>query len=169
MSLLYVIDAYNIIRHTRFTHRTKNIHEPPRALSEFIIINRLTGSRKNKIILVFDGYPDASRQKEEEGGIEIIFSQDNTADAKIKQLVENAANPKNIVVVSDDKEIRFFVRSCGAACLGVEEFIGSKNKLKQKREEQIKSELSYTQIGRINNELKGIWLKGQPEHKPRIS
>ena len=76
-------------------------------------------------------------------------------------MVEASGNPKNVIVVSDDKEIKFFTKAIGAKVVSVEEFMGSKEKLKQKKEQEdtLKLELTYSQMHKINQELRKIWLK----------
>ena len=73
-------------------------------------------------------------------------------------MVEVSSNPKNIVVASDDKEIKLFVRFLGAQTRSVEEFIDRKANL-QSRQNLLKPELTYGQIQRINQELRKIWLR----------
>ena len=138
-------------------------------LLEFIKTHKLCGSPKNKITVVFDGYPNLSSQKLDEEDINVIFSQEETADSRIKKMAETQGNPKNTVVVSDDKEIKFFVRAVGARSLGVEEFIhpvskykdglNRKKKLESEDRDLLKPELSHSQIGEINQELRKIWLE----------
>ncbi|MCX5704284.1 MAG: NYN domain-containing protein, partial [Candidatus Omnitrophica bacterium] len=91
----------------------------------------------------------------------IIFSRKISADEKIKMLVEETANRKSTVVVSDDKEIIFMVRSLGAHPMSVAGFIGAKEKSRPRvsREEAQDIELNYSQRHRINEELKKLWLK----------
>ena len=79
-------------------------------------------------------------------------------------MVEESANRKNIIVVSDDKEIKFMIRSLGAQHLSIEDFIGrdegpAEAKGKKKSKELSKQELNYTQMRDIDEELKKIWLK----------
>lgn len=112
--------------------------------------------------MVFDGYPKVSVQNLEEPGIDIIFSRDQTADAKIKSLVEASKNPKNIVVVSDDRQIQFYVKSVGAHVLSVEEFICPEPKHQRKEEDPAKPDLNYSQIDKINSELRELWLSKGP-------
>ena len=159
MSLQYIIDGYNIVHHHDFAKARKKNQDPKKALSDFIRINRLTGSEKNKVILVFDGYPEAE-EKKQENQINIIFSRSQTADEKIKKIVEASGDRKNIIVVSDDKEIRFAVKGLGVKCLSVEEFISPKEKkMRVKTADISKVELTYAQIQQINQEFKKIWLK----------
>lgn len=161
MSLLYIIDGYNITSHTKFSPLTKKINDPRRALLEFIKTRKLCGSPRNKITVVFDGYPNLSRQKLDKEEINVIFSKEETADSRIKKMVETQVNPRNTVVVSDDKEIRFFVKAAGARSLGVEEFINPEVKRQRKEEDPIKTELTYGQIDKINQELKTRWLHNE--------
>ena len=160
MSLQFIIDGYNIIHHPCFRQLiAKQIKSPKIQLIEFIRINKLCGSLKNKITAVFDGYSDLAFSKEvEKVDMGIIFSRKESADEEIKKMVEESDNPKNTVVVSDDKEIRFFVKSMGAKAMGVEEFIKGKEK-SPRNNISLKPELTYTQMHKINQELKSIWLK----------
>lgn len=119
----------------------------------------MCGSPKNKITVVFDGYFNPPGKTIEETGIDVVFSRRETADEKIKKIFESRGNPKNIVVVSDDKEIKFFVKSAGGRSLGIEEFINRKEKLQSRKRDLLKPELTYSQIYQINQELKKIWLK----------
>ena len=114
---------------------------------------------QNKFTVVFDGYPKVSAKNLEETDINVVFSREETADAWIKRMVETSKNPKNIVVVSDDREIIFFVKSIGASSIGIEEFINPQVKPQRKKEDLIKSELNFSQINKINQELKALWLK----------
>ncbi len=169
MSLQYVIDGYNIINHPIFRSIHKAIKDDRKALLELIIHKRLCGSSKNRVIVVFDGYPKITGERIEDSDIDVIFSRKETADERIKGIVENSVNIKNIIVVSDDKEIQFFIRSTGARAMGVEEFIGlpfsdgrsakSGGHLGKDKEDLIKAELTYSQMHKINEELKKIWLK----------
>jgi len=159
MPLQHIIDAYNIINHIQFGPIRKKIKDPQRALLEFLKNRRLGRNSKSKITVVFDGYPKVAAQKLDETDIDVVFSKEETADARIKRLVQASKNPKNIVVISDDREIRFFVKSIGARSIGVEEFINPQVKPQRKKEDLIKPELNYSQISKINQELKALWLR----------
>jgi hypothetical protein len=121
------------------------------------------------VTVVFDGYPKYTGEKIDVADISVIFSRQDSADEKIKKIVENSGDFKNTVVVSDDKEIRFFVKSIGAKVKGVEEFINPSNlpQVRFKRKGRLKGsegdfpelELTYSQMQKINEELRKIWLK----------
>ena len=88
----------------------------------------------------------------------VIFSRAESADERIKKLVELIPNPKNVVVVSDDKEIRLFAKSCRAELESVEEFLSFQDKLTRLKNGIPEIELTYTQMHKINEELKKLWL-----------
>ena len=159
MSLQYVIDGYNLINHQLFIPANKRTKDSRIALLELIRLKKLCGSPANAVIVVFDGYPDTDSLKEFDNKIDVIFARCETADERIKKIVENFANPKNIRVVSDDKEIKFSVRAMGAGVLSVEEFIGHDRNLRKPQDaEVLKPELTYEAMHKINQELRKIWL-----------
>lgn len=163
MSLQYILDGNNIINHPSFTSCNRQIRDSRASLLEYITIKRICGSSRNKIIVVFDGYPYSVNLRQINPEISVMFSKSVSADEKIKNILEKTANSKNTVVVSDDKEIIFFVKSVGSLSLSVEEFINPGAKQRQKKskekEEFIKPELTYTQMEKINQELKKLWIK----------
>lgn len=127
------------------------------ALLEFINVNKLAGSPNNKVTVVFDGYPDNELAGNNFYGINVVFSKGASADERIKSMLERCQGAKGIVVVSNDKEIKFSARSLGAAVLKVEEFVEKKNK-RQTACLNSQPELTHTQMHKINTELKKLWL-----------
>lgn len=156
MSLQYVIDGYNITNHPAFKQKNSKSYNCQEALIKLIRIKKLCG--KNKPTIVFDGYP---HEPGFSGGedIDVIFSRKESADEKIKRIVESYGNPRNIVVVSDDNEVKFFAKSAGAKIVSVEDFINPQPKAQRRKEASAESELSYSEIEKINKELRNIWLK----------
>ena len=128
MSLQYIIDAYNLINHPAFKPVSKRVLNIQHALADFIRLNRLTGSKNNNLVLVFDGYPPPAEDIPRQNGLLCMFSRTQEADALIKKIVQDSASPKNIVVVSDDKEVQLTSRFLHAQICNVEKFIcGKKN------------------------------------------
>ncbi len=161
MSLQYIIDAYNVINHPQFSPALRGFSGVQSSLADFIRLNRLTGSRKNKVILVFDGYPAQGQTVPEDPGLVCLFSRMIEADEKIKKLVEESAQPRNIIVVSDDRQVQSEARFLHAQICGVKEFIcGKKNKgvPDPDREESDENKVSYVKMQKINAELKKKWL-----------
>jgi len=164
MSLQYIIDGYNLINHPLFARRSnKKIKNQRLALLDLIKSERLSGSPKNRVIVVFDGYPDSNDSQEAgcavDSTVNVVFSRSETADERIKKIAEKFANPRNTITVSDDKELRLSIKFLKGKVLGVEEFICSKERPAENKGNEIKIELSFTQKDRINQELKKLWLR----------
>ncbi len=163
MSLLYLIDGCNVINHKSFLQgKRKTVQDSRMALLDLIKSRELVGSPRNRCIVVFDGYPPRTGYSyERKGAVSAVFSFDDSADDKIMKLLRQGGNPKNIVVVSDDKQIVSFARLHNAAVSSVDEFLKisiepAQQKAARRAEEDAK--LNYTQADKINRELKKLWL-----------
>ena len=155
MSLHYILDGYNVISQTRFSK--PKLKDSRQTLIRFIEILRPQGSRQNKVTVVFDGKKDMFSPPFR-SEVKVVFSRNESADEWIKKYVEKTARPKNCVVVTDDKEIKFFVRALGAKVISVKDFTGNTRK---KFSPKIKEEkvLSSGEARKITKELEKIWLK----------
>lgn len=156
MSQHFIIDGYNIIKNNPRLNNAK-LKDSREALLRFIKDSRPCGSPKNTVTVVFDGRPDVFYYRPP-SHIEIIFTKNESADDRIKKIIEKAPQPRNLCVVTDDREIRDFAKGYRAAVKSVDEFI-SKPESQTKPAPEIKPELTYSQIEEINAELRKIWLK----------
>ena len=109
MSLHYIIDGYNVIKQVRFL-TGKRLRDGREGLVHFIERYRPQGSKRNEVTLVFDGKADVT-SPDISKTVRVIFSRNDTADDRIKKMVEASSSPKRFVVVSDDKQIIFYCRS----------------------------------------------------------
>ena len=162
MALQYIIDAYNLINHFAFKPLGKSALNIQHALADFIRLNRLTGSKNNTVVLVFDGYPPRAEDIPSGHGLLCVFSRTKEADELIKKIVEDSTSPRNIIVVSDDKEVQLTSRFLHAQICNVEEFICGKQDNKSATEVKLAAvdfKLSYTKMQKINAELRKIWLE----------
>jgi len=160
MSLQFVIDGYNITCHPEFTNNIlKKITDSRSALVQLIHSRRLCGSQNNKAWIIFDGFPGLNQEDLSFANIEVVFSRKESADERIKKIIEKSDNPRNLVVVSDDKEIIFFAKCCKARTLSVDSFIQVKSGTHKDKQVLEKPGLNYTQMHKINEELKKLWLK----------
>ena len=159
MSLRYVIDGYNLINNSFFIHNAlRGFSDAKLALCNFIKSRKLSGVYRNPVVIVFDGYPE-SGMKYGSPSIKVIFSRMISADERIRKILETASTPKNMIVVSDDKEIKSFARLFGAKALKVEDFLDAKNNSTIFKREIPETEISYTAMHKINAELRKIWLQ----------
>ena len=160
MSLQYVIDGCNITHHLKFIENSPKKYSDSRAnLIELIRLERLCGSENNRVWVVFDGYSDSSLDNLKGNNLNIIFSCNQSADERIKKILELSDNAKNVVVVSDDKEIIFFAKGYRARAMSVEEFIENGIKPKMVRRDLGESKIGFNAMQKINEELRKLWLK----------
>jgi len=112
------------------------LEDQRRHLVRFIEQHTPQGSSNNRVTIVFDGNPEVF------GGMssptaKIVFSQGESADDTIKKIVAQAANTKDIVVVTDDRDIQYAIRACGATASSVQAFLNkakTSGRTKQKQE-----------------------------------
>ncbi|OIO36568.1 MAG: hypothetical protein AUJ74_01685 [Candidatus Omnitrophica bacterium CG1_02_44_16] len=164
MSLTYIVDGYNLIKRTPRFDRDE-LRAARAELFSYLECYRPHGSLKNGLVVVFDSKRECFSYQEEHS-FRVVFTQGETADDKIKSIVSQDRQPKEIVVVTDDKQLKLAVRSCGAQVIACAEFLkkGRSPQEKQARffkdkELDGKSTLSIVQKEKITEELGRIWLK----------
>lgn len=161
MSLHYIIDGYNVVKQVS-PWLDMALEEARKSFLEFIQDKQLAGSLRNKITVVFDGRDDVfylPAYSDDTPLIRIIFSKGETADDVILKILNNSSNPKNIVVVSDDRALSLSARSSGAQLMQVKEFLAKSDKHRGDSINHSDHKLSVLQEKQINEELRKIWLK----------
>lgn len=165
MSLHYILDGYNLIH--RIPHLSRgNLEESRLKLIQWIERQAPQGSRHNKVTIVFDGRADVFSWDRRESSVRVLFTSGESADDRIKAIVNEDGHPKTIVVISDDREIQSAVRQVGAQVMAVDAFAQKKkpsgqSKSRQKSKDDVlptKSIPLRTQA-QINQELEDLWLK----------
>ena len=165
MSLHYLLDGYNIINQLPSLAQ-KVLEDKRSALVGLIETYKPQGSSRNTVTIVFDGKSGICGSHSS-SIVKVVFTSDESADDKIKRLVAQAANKKLMVVVTDDREIKYYVRALGACVVSVKEF------LEKLRPKEAKAKKAQAALGvrettkvipktiefKINSELEEIWLK----------
>ena len=147
--LLYIIDGFNVV------HKIKNLKasaKPHQDLVNYIKRNKLTGSRNNKVLIVFDGNMPFGFSRDQD--FEVIFSQDESADEIIKRKLYKLKNKTEAVIVSDDREIKDAAKREGAKICPVYDFIA----IKKKKEPSDEKQISYVLQQEITDQMRKIWL-----------
>lgn len=167
MSLHYIIDGYNVVKQVSF-FKDKKLQDARESFIRFIQVNHLVGSPRNKATVVFDGkgssgYFDRGlmRQDKHELNYEVrvVFSKNKTADEAISEILAKDSNPTNIVIVSNDKQLKFIARYYRAQSMSVEDLLDKADKSRLDINKGDFSKLSASQQRQINEELSKIWLK----------
>ena len=172
MALTYLLDGYNIVK------RIPELAEKPlqagrETLIQWIELYRPQGSPHNSVTIVFDGRPgmiDYPRSS----SLKVLFTEEESADDKIKRMVHRSANPKTVVVVTNDKDIRLHVRPLGAKILTVEEFLAqfkrptaAASRPREPGKKEDEKYISQTSEFKITSEFERLWLRGGRSDRKR--
>ena len=163
MSLHYILDGYNLLNRRGFL-KDGDLCRARSAFLSYLETHRPQGSRRNQLTVVFDGASDLPDFRHPYS-FAVVFSRGKTADERIKEMLYAVEMRRNLVVVSDDRDLISQARSCGAQTRGTAEFLG-KGPRKVKRGSGAadetsadKSTLNIVQRESITEELKKLWLK----------
>jgi len=154
-SVHYILDGYNILKKIPYL---SNRHLSQGRQGFLDLIKRFNLCGKNKVTVVFDGRSDVVAPPHRTDFI-VLFSEDETADDLIKKVVKKSKNPRQVIVVSDDRELRFEVKRLSARVISVEEFTKKIPAKKSREKFKDKAFLKKDDAQRITEELKRIWLK----------
>ncbi len=160
--LHYIIDGYNVLKQLPHLER-RTLKDGRFGLIRYFEICRPQGSIKNKVTIVFDGKSEVNLPSQYElrkTNLEIVFSQDETADDKIKKLIRRIPNPKQVIVVTDDRELQQGVRMYGIKAIPVKEIVRKKSHQPDEKNVKIKATLNIEEMERITKELEEVWLRG---------
>lgn len=171
MSLQYLLDGYNIL-HQLPTSDHQKFDEVRQQLLRMLEIQRPQGSLRNQLTIVFDGHPGMFHHAGNVS-VKIIFSLDESADERIKKIVSGQGNKRNIIVVTDDRDVQYAVRALGAQVMDVQSFLGrvskgqssSSDKSSASSKSEQNKNLSKTLEFEITSEFAKIWLKKQGKEK----
>src|SRR3989344_3272395 len=147
MSLQYLLDGYNILNQTPSLAQ-RSLEDKRGALVKLIETYKPQGSARNSVTIVVDG-KSGYWSESQSSIVQVVFSVDESADDKIKRLVSEAENPRRIVVGTDDREIKYYVRGLVAEVVSVDMFL---EKLKPKAE-KIKNDHAKSGVRETTKEI----------------
>lgn len=168
MSRHFLLDGYNILRQMPGTDEL-SLEDGRAKLIRFVRDRQPQGSPRNAITIVFDGQEGVC-SFDFLGQSGVIFSKGETADDLIKRMVEESSAPRDIVLVTDDRDLLYFCRTQGAEIWSVARFLAHGEKAAQKAGTGIAPRGTSGNDGktipkvfedRVNRELKDVWLKGK--------
>ena len=147
----YIIDGNNLICKLPSLKilQTKD-KQGSREKLAFIIDNYLN-QRNTKAFLHFDGHP---KEPIRINNASIIYSENLSADEKIKNQVGRSKNPRNIIVVTSDNNLTEYARVCSSTVIKCEEFV--KDILHQKDNDEEKRRIEEMSNNEEFKKLFGI-------------
>lgn len=143
----FIIDGNNLIGKDR---KLKTIQKKDPQESRFQLafkLDRYFSDKKYKVNLHFDGH-----QKDPIGTskVRITYSDNRTADEVIRDQIESANNPKNLIVVTSDRSLFEFAKVCRCEIQSSEAFLNQIEKESEtKSEEEITKSISDDEIKRL--------------------
>ena len=156
MALHYLLDGYNIIK--QIPSLAQQRWEDGRASLVKIIENERPQGN-NLATILFDGRP-GKFDTPGTAKVKVTFTDERSADDCIKTIVNEALNKKSYVVVTDDREIRYYVRALGARVIKVREFLNKDTPQTPESAAGAKDMkiISPNLENQITTELEKIWL-----------
>lgn len=115
----YLIDGNNLIGKIKSVAK---IHTKDKQASREKIAYLLDRYFTNKKIIVFLHFDGFENRKIKVKSIKIVYSENLSADEKIKKQIELEKNNRNTVVVSSDNSIKDFAKVCGCNIILSEDF-----------------------------------------------
>ncbi len=162
MSVHYIVDGYNAIRRLP-AFDAAHLAESRQRLCAYLEGRRPHGSARNRVTVVFDGSARVGPAVRAPWPFDVLFSIGESADDVIRRLVREARQPKNCVVVTDDKGLASVVKESGAAVAPVSDFFKARpqGKVRGVRAREALEETSLDIVARekITQELCRLWLK----------
>ncbi len=111
-----IVDGYNLIFNIKELGSSTEKGDIEFMRNRFLsILEQYKEERKHKLIVVFDGKGYGNSCKNEVSGIDVVYSRSGLdADEEIKRMVSNSKHPRQIIVVTSDRNIIQFVRKYGS-------------------------------------------------------
>lgn len=131
--LNYIIDGNNLIgKITSLMSLQKKDKQASREKLVYIL-DRYFISKKANVSLHLDGHP-AGRVSSSK--MKIVYSENLTADEKIKKQISQSKSPRNIIVVTSDSNLAQFAKVCSTTVVSSDEFAVEINKSGDKFDEE---------------------------------
>jgi predicted RNA-binding protein with PIN domain len=147
----YFIDGYNLIR-CDDALGAGSLRDQRERLLRFIEDRHPQGGAGHRVTVVFDGREDVSSPAWR-GTAQAVFSSGRDADTVIKERVDALSNPREAVVVTNDRAIQRWVSAAGARVMSCESFLAAGASAPRRRP----AGLLPSETEAINEELKRLW------------
>lgn len=115
----YIIDGNNLIGKIRTLSALQAKDKQASREKLAFIVERYFAGKKVEVNLHFDGF---ANQKISTSKIKLFFSNELSADEKIKKQIGSVKNNRNTMVVSSDNNIKDFAKICGCTIVLSEDF-----------------------------------------------
>lgn len=133
--LNYIIDGNNLIGKISSLMSLQNKDKQASREKLVYILDRFFITKKANVTLHFDGHPNG---KINSSKMKIIYSENFTADEKIKKQISQSKSPRSIIVITSDSNIAQFAKVCSATIILSEDFDAEIQKNSSNADEEAK-------------------------------
>lgn len=146
----YIIDGNNLIGKIKELQKLQIKDKQASREKLAFMIDKFFMGKKIRVSLHFDGFQKTPIKIT---SAKIIYSQDHSADDKIKAEITASRNPKTITLVTSDQNLRQFAQVCSASVISSEDFAAEIRKRDETDEEEkrIQTMNSVEEFKRIFN------------------
>ena len=131
--LNYIIDGNNLIGKIASLMSLQKKDKQASREKLVYILDRYFISKKANVTLHLDGH---SAGRVSSSKVKIVYSENLTADEKIKKQISQSKSPRNIIVVTSDSNLAQFAKVCSATVVSSDEFAVEINKSGDKFDEE---------------------------------
>ena len=131
--LTYIIDGNNLIgKISSLMNLQKKDKQASREKLVFML-DRYFANKKANVFLHFDGHPSS---KINSSKMKIVYSENQTADDKIKKQITQFRSPRNLIVVTSDSNLAQYAKVCSCTVNSSDGFAAEINKSAGNLDEQ---------------------------------
>ena len=131
--LTYIIDGNNLIGKISLLMNLQKKDKQASREKLIYMLDRYFFNKKSNVSLHLDGHPNIRINSSK---MKIVYSENQTADEKIKKQISQSKSPRNINVVTSDSNLAQFAKVCSCKIISSEEFAAEINKSDPSLDEQ---------------------------------
>lgn len=117
--LNYIIDGNNLIGKISSLMQLQKKDKQASREKLVNILDRFFSSKKAHVTLHFDGHPGLGINSSK---LKIVYSENQTADERIKKQIAQSKSPKSIIVITSDSNLAQFAKVCSSTVILSENF-----------------------------------------------
>lgn len=131
--LTYIIDGNNLIGKISYLMDLQQKDKQASREKLIYMLDRYFVNKKTNVSLHLDGHPNTRINSSK---MKIVYSENQTADEKIKIQISQSKSPRNINVITSDSNLAQFAKVCSCTVIPSEEFAAEFNKTASNLDEQ---------------------------------
>lgn len=116
----YIVDGNNLIGRMSDLRSLQQKDKQASREKLAVVLERYFIRKKAKVTLHFDGFANDPIKISR---IKIAYSENRTADERIKNQIETSKNPKNLILISSDNNLQSFAKVCACSIIKSEDFV----------------------------------------------